>query len=148
MNFYSYHYVDAANTAFQNFAHGLNGGGIENDAGATASAQFVSDSTGKSLLFQATAAQQIFVNSSAFTVEPGSAFTMTMRARVSPASAGSGYFAVIFLFNGVERGDLAPRMTVMIAPAPAIVATAETYADGRYNVTLPAQTGAVELSGS
>jgi hypothetical protein len=140
MNFYSYRYADAANTASQNFAHGLNGWGIENDAGATASAQFVSDSTGKSLLFQATAAQQIFVNSSAFNVEPGSAFTMTMRARVSPASAGSGYFAVIFLFNGVERGDLAPRMTVTIAPAPAIVATAQTDADGRYSVAVPAQT--------
>jgi hypothetical protein len=140
MNFYSYRYTDSANTAFQNFAQGLDGWGIESDAGATASLQLVSDPAGKSLLFQATAAQQIFVNSSAFTVKPGSPFTMTMRARVSPASAGSGCFSLIFLFNGVERGDLAPRMTVPIAPAPASVATAQTDADGRYSVALPAQT--------
>jgi hypothetical protein len=142
MNFYSYHYADKANTASQNLAHGLDGWFIENDAGATASVQLVSDSTGKSLLFKATAAQQIFVNASAFTVEPGSAFTMTMRARVSPASADSGNFALIFLFppNGVERGDLAPRMTVPIAAAPAIVATAQTDADGRYSVALPSPT--------
>jgi hypothetical protein len=140
MNFYSYRYVDSANAASQNFAHGLDGWGIENDAGATASVQLVSSSSGKSLLFQATTAQQIFVNSSAFTVKPGSAFTMTMRARVSPASADSGNFALIFLFDGVERDDLAPRMTVPIAAAPTIVATAQTDADGRYSVALPAQT--------
>jgi hypothetical protein len=80
------------------------------------------------------------VNSSVFAVKPGSPFTMTMRARVSPASAGSGNFAVIFLFDGLERGDLAPRMTVPIAPAPAVVATAQTDADGRYSAALPAQT--------
>jgi hypothetical protein len=104
--------------------------------------QLASDSTGKSLLFKATAAQQIFVNASPFTVEPGSAFTMTMRARVSPASADSGNFALIFLFppNGVERSDLAPRQTVPIAAAPAIVASAETDADGRYSVALPQPT--------
>jgi hypothetical protein len=144
MNFYSYHYVDKANTASQNLAGGLDGWFIENDAGATASVQLVSDSTGKSLLFKATAAQQTFVNASAFTVEPGSAFTMTMRARVSPAPADSGNFALIFLFppDGVERGDLAPRMTVPIAAAPAIVATAQTDADGRYSVALPAPSAA------
>jgi hypothetical protein len=140
MNFYSYRYTDSANTAFQNFASGLNGWGIENDAAATASVQLVSSPAGPSLLFQASATQQVFVNSSAFTVTPGSAFTMTMRARVSPASAGSGCFALIFLFDGTERGDLAPRMTVPIAPAPAIVATAQTDADGRYSVALPART--------
>jgi hypothetical protein len=130
-------YTDAANTASQNFAHGLNGWGIESDAGATASVQLVSDSTGKSLLFQGTAAQQTFVNSSAFTVKPGSPFTMTMSARVSPASAGSGNFAAIFLVNGLE---IEPRMTVPIAPEAAVVATTQTDADGHYNVALPAQT--------
>jgi hypothetical protein len=141
MNFYSYHYADAANTASQNFARGLNGWGIESDAGATASAQLASDSTGRSLLFRATAAQQIFVNSSVFTVKPGSPFMMTMRVRVSPASAGSGNFAVIFLFDGLERGGaLAPPMTVPIAPAPVVVATAQTDAEGRYSAALPAQT--------
>jgi hypothetical protein len=140
MNFYSYRYTDSANTAFQNFASGLNGWGIESDAGATASVQLVSGATGRSLLFQATAAQQTFVNSSPFAVKPGSAFTMKMQARVSPASAGSGVFALIFLFNGVERGDLAPRMTVPIAAAPAVVGTAQTDADGHYSVALPAQT--------
>jgi hypothetical protein len=145
MNFYSYRYTDSANTAFQNLAQGLNGWGIESDAGATASVQLVSGPAGKSLLFQATAAQQIWVNSSAFSVKPGSPFTMTMRARVSPASAGSGCFSLIFLFNGVERDDLAPRMTAQIAPAPAIVATAQTDADGHYSVALPAQTVAGEF---
>jgi hypothetical protein len=140
MNFYSYRYVDKANTAAQNFAHGLDGWFIENDAGATASVQLVSDSTGRSLLFQATAAQQTFVNASPFTVEPGSAFTMTTRARVSPASVDSGNFALIFFIDSVERDDLAPRMTVPIAAAPAIVATAQTDADGRYSVSVPAPT--------
>jgi hypothetical protein len=140
MNFYSYRYTDSANTAFQNFARGLDGWGIENDAGATASVQLASDATGKSLLFQATAAQQTFVNSSPFAVNPGSTFTMRMRARVSPTSAGSGVFALIFLFDGVERSDLAPRMTVPIAPAPEVVGTAQTDADGHYSVPLPAQT--------
>jgi hypothetical protein len=137
MNFYSYRYTDAANTASQDFAHGLNGWGIESDAGATASVQLASDSIGKSLLFQATAAQQTWVNSSAFTVKPGSRFTMTMRARVSPAAAGNGNFAVIFLVNGLE---IEPRMTVPIAPEAAVVATTQTDADGHYSVALPAQT--------
>ena len=147
MNFYAYHYADKANTASQNFAGGLDGWFIENDAGATASVQLASGSGGKSLLFNATAAQQVFVNSSAFAVEPGSAFTMTMRARVSPASADSGNFALIFLFppDGVERSDLGPRQTVPIAAAPAIVATAETDADGRYSVALPQPTVAGKL---
>jgi hypothetical protein len=136
MNFYSYRYMDKANTASENFARGLDGWFIENDAGATASVQFVSDSTGKSLLFKATAAQQIFVNSPPLTVEPGSAFTMTMRARVSPASADSGNFALIFF----PPDGVAPRMTVPIAAAPAIVATAQTDADGRYSVSVPAPT--------
>jgi hypothetical protein len=80
MNFYLYRYTDSANTAFQNFAHGLDGWGIESDAGATASVRLVADATGKSLLFQATAAQQTFVNSSPFAVEPGSTFTVKMQA--------------------------------------------------------------------
>jgi hypothetical protein len=141
MNFYSYRYVDSANTASQNFAQGLEGWFIENDAGATASVQLVSGSTGKSLLFQATAAQQILVNSQPFTVKPDSEFTMTMRARVSPASADSGNFALIFFPPvGVLPGDVAPYRTVPIAAAPAIVATAHTDADGRYSVALPAPT--------
>jgi hypothetical protein len=136
MNFYSYHYVDQANTAAQNFARGLDGWGIENDAGATASVQLVSDSTGKSLLFHATPAQQIYVNSQSFTVKPGSEFTMTIRARVSPASADSGNFALFFFPpDGVSPSSVA---TAPIAAAPTIVATTQTDADGRYSVSVPA----------
>jgi hypothetical protein len=140
MNFYSYRYTDQANAAFQDFSQGLDGWGIESDAGATASVQLVHDATGSSLLFRATAARQIFVNSSAFAVKPGSAFALKMQARVSPASAGSGSFDLIFLYDGVERSDLAPRMTVPIAAAPVIVAAAQTDADGHFGVALPAQT--------
>jgi hypothetical protein len=139
MNFYSYRYVDKANAASQNLAGGLDGWFIENDAGATASVQLVPGPKGKSLLFQATAAQQIFVNSQPFTVEAGSEFTMTLRARVSPASAESGNFALIFFPPvGVLPDAVAPQRTVPIAAAPAIVATAQTDADGSYSVVLPA----------
>ena len=80
------------------------------------------------------------MNSSAFAVKPGSAFALKMQARVSRASAGSGSFDLIFVFVGVERSDLAPRMTVPIAAAPVVVATAQTDADGYFGVALPAQT--------
>jgi hypothetical protein len=83
------------------------------------------------------AAQQIYVNSTAFTVKPGSAFTMTMRARVSPASADSGNFALFFFPPG---GVASTVTTVAIAAAPTIVATAQTDADGHYSVALPAPT--------
>ncbi len=67
------------------------------NSNGTASVQLGSDASGPYLHVSATAAESTFVNSAQFTITPGSAYTLTITARISPDSIGSGYFALIFV---------------------------------------------------
>jgi uncharacterized protein (TIGR03437 family) len=151
MNIYSYHYADSGTTAAQDFSKGLNGWGVEpSSQGGTATVQLASDATGPSLLIQATAAQQTYVNSSVFAVTPGSAFTLTVQARISPASAGTGYFCLVFLIGGKEAGSVAPRVTIPFTPGTSTLGSVETASDGSYSFAFPPQSavGVLQLQAS
>jgi hypothetical protein len=128
LRLYSYQYTDSANQATLNFSGGLAGWGV--DGNGTASVQLGSDANGPFLGISATVAQSTLVNSPAFTVTPGSAYTLIVKARISPNSIGSGYFALIFLAPGTEVS----RATLEFAPATVTLGTAQTASDGSYNV--------------
>jgi hypothetical protein len=53
--------------------------------------------TGQVLHVAASATQSLVINSKAFAVAAGASFSATFSARVPPASAGKGYFALVFL---------------------------------------------------
>ena len=148
MNFYSYRYVDSGTNATQDLSKGLAGWGVQGLPNRTATVQLASDSTGPSLLIQATPSQQTFVNSSSFSVTPGSTFTLTVQARISPASAGSGYFALIFLVDGKEN-PAAPRATLPFAPGTSRLGSPRTAGDGTYSLAFsPQPAGSMRLDAS
>jgi uncharacterized protein (TIGR03437 family) len=149
MNLYSYQYADAGSNATQNFSNGLTGWGIESPPDGDASVQLTSDSTGPSLLIQATATQQTWVNSSAFTVTSGSAYTLNVQARVPPASTGNAVICLVFLINGLEVDSVAPRVILPFTPSAIGLGTVQTGSDGSYSVTFSRQpAGAFQLQAS
>ena len=127
MSLYSYQYSDSGNKATLNFSKGLAGWGV--DGSGTASVQLGSDAGGPFLGISATAAQSTWVNSSNFTITPGSAYTLTVTARISPNSTASGYFALIFLI-----GTEVSRDTLDFATGTATLGSTQTGGDGSYSV--------------
>jgi hypothetical protein len=106
-NVYSFQYAGTSGQASLNFKNGLAGWGVE--PSGTALVQPRSDTNGPSILISSTASQQTYVNSGSITVVPGDGYNLTIRARVSPASVGSGSFSLVFLGAGgteVSRGSL------------------------------------------
>lgn len=142
MNLYSYQYTDAGANATQNLANGLNGWGIEGAPDGDATVQLTSDATGPSLLIEATSGQETWVNSSAFTVTPGSPYTLTVQARVSPASTGNAVICLVFLINGLEVDSVAPRVILPFTPGAITLGTVQTGSDGSYSQSFPAQPAA------
>ncbi|MEO8656948.1 MAG: hypothetical protein ABI693_00675 [Bryobacteraceae bacterium] len=130
INVYSFQYADSASQTTLKFASGLNGWGV--DGSGTAIVQAASDSAGQSMHITATPSQRTFVNSTALRVTPGSAFTLTIQARVPPSSAGSGYFALVFL---QASGTELRRSTLGFAPPTLTLGTAQTASDGTYAVS-------------
>lgn len=143
MNVYSYQYTDSGTSAAQNFSNGLNGWGVQGAPGGNATVQLATDATGPSILIQATANQQTFVNSSAFPVTPGSPYTLTVQARYAPASAGSAVLAFIFLIGGVEVDSVAPRVTLPFTPGTSTLGAVQTAGDGSYSLAFPPQPAGV-----
>jgi uncharacterized protein (TIGR03437 family) len=149
MNYYSYQYSDSGTNATQNFSNGLTGWGVQGAPDGDATVQLASDATGPSLLIEATAAQQTWVNSSAFTVTPGSPYTLTVQARLSPASTGNAVICLVFLINGVELDSVAPRVILPFAPGAIGLGTAQTGSDGSYSRTFsPQPAGIFQLQAS
>ncbi|TMC46132.1 MAG: hypothetical protein E6J25_00775 [Chloroflexi bacterium] len=68
---------------------------------------------GQMLNVATTAEHWAVVNSAAFGVTAGKRFKFTVAARVAPASAGSGYFTVLWLY-----GKEFKRQTIPLEPAP------------------------------
>jgi hypothetical protein len=77
------------------FSLGLEGWGSWGDAPQELTAAGLSVGAG--------AGQEAAINSAKFPVTAGAAYTVTFVARVNPASAGSGYFSLIFSYGGARR---------------------------------------------
>jgi hypothetical protein len=73
------------------------------------------------------------INSAKFPTTPGSPFTVTFVARVSPESLGSGYFNLIFA-NGVNE---IKRYTIPLEPAVVSLGEATTDQNGAYQLEMP-----------
>jgi uncharacterized protein (TIGR03437 family) len=129
MNVYSFAYSDSGGQSTLSFANGLAGWGTEGNG--TAVLQLSSDGNGPYLQISATPAQQTFVNSSTFPVVPGGSFNLNVKAMISPSSAGSGYFALIFLVNGTEVS----RDILDFAPGTVSLGSAETANDGTFTLS-------------
>ena len=127
MDVYSFHYADSGNQTTLDFSQGLAAWGV--DGNGTALVKLGSDSNGPFLQTAATGNQSTFVNSQMFTVTPGSNYTLTVRARISPDSVGSGYFAQIFL-----AGTESSRDSLPFAPGTVTLGTTQTSSDGSYSL--------------
>jgi len=129
MTVYSIAYTDASAQSRLDFTNGLNGWGVE--ANGAAQVTLASDENGAGMAISASApTKSTFVNSSIFTVTPGSNFVMAVKARISPSSAGSGIFALIFMNAGKESS----RMALPFAAANITLGTALTASDGSYSI--------------
>jgi uncharacterized protein (TIGR03437 family) len=149
MSFYSYRYADSGTNASQNFSSGLTGWGLQGPPDGDATVQLTSDTTGPSLLIEATPAQQTWVNSSAFTVTPGSTFTLNAQARVSPASTGYAVICLVFLIGGVEVDSVAPRVILPFTPGAISLGSAQTGSDGSFGLAYsPQPAGIFQLQAS
>jgi len=65
-------------------------------------------------------------------VIPGDSYNLTIQARVSPSSVGSGSFALVFLS---ASGTEVLRNTLEFAPATLALGTAQTASDGTYSLS-------------
>ena len=77
------------------------------------------------------------LNSPRFTVKPGARYEFSVSARVAPKSAGSGYFALIFLKDDKETARV--RLPIEAATVPAGSAT--TAEDGSWLLDLSSFAG-------
>jgi hypothetical protein len=129
MNVYSFQYQGSGGAIHLNFANGLSGWGV--DGNGTAVVQPAADANGASIQISATDTEQTFVNSGPFAVTAGDSYSLTIEARVSPSSAGSGHFAVVFLgANGTEVS----RDTLNFAAPILTLGSAQTASDGTYAI--------------
>jgi hypothetical protein len=135
---YGFQYQDSGGLWYFGFSQGLTGWGV--DGTGTASVQAAGDG---SIEITSTAQQHTFVNSSPITVVPGSSFTLTIQARVSPSSIDSGYFAMVFL---QPSGTEISRTTLPFAPATITLGAAPTAADGSYRVSFPSAVEAMKIN--
>ena len=99
---YRVSYVDPANGAEHvvngDFSSGAQSWGLGGQAVFAPSDR----GTGQRVVVQASSTQQASLTSAPFPVVANSGFRASFDARVSPSSAGSGYFTVIFLRSDVE----------------------------------------------
>jgi hypothetical protein len=97
-------------------------------------AQFVSSDRGPGQMVNAiaTVSQNAALTSIPFSVTAGTPFQATFSARISPSSAGSGEFMVIFLSGGNEFN----RQRVPFVAASLPVGTATTDSTGHYQLDL------------
>ncbi len=144
INVYAFQYTGSGGQANFNFANGLAGWGVNGNG--TAVVQLSSDANGPSIHISATASQQTFVNGGPVTVIPRDAFSLTVRARVSPASEGSGQFALVFL--GADGMEVS-RATIEFAPPTLALGMAQTAGDGTYHIAFaPLNSGSFQLQAS
>ena len=84
----------------------------------------------------ATRSQRIYINSMPFPVTPGSRFSMSIKARISPGSVGSGTISIIFL----QETEVS-RTSLPFRPASIALGTAVTASDGSYVIRFATPSG-------
>ncbi|MBI4673619.1 MAG: Ig-like domain repeat protein [Chloroflexi bacterium] len=89
-------------------------------------------SQGQVLHMTATRSQTAAINSSQFPVSAGATYTVTFSARVSPVSAGSGYFDLIFL----KPSNEGTRKQIPLKTATVGLGSTTTDKDGVFRFTL------------
>jgi hypothetical protein len=134
---YTFQYSETgagSRTANLDFANGFNGWGLFD----TGTSQFESTPIppGQDLHVTAQPGQVVQLNSSTFTATPGAAYTLHIKARVSPQSAGTGYFTIIFVGSQEVRRDNLNLQSGIVT-----LGTAQTGSDGSYNLQFAAQPG-------
>ncbi len=110
------------------FAGGLDGWG----AWGTGSRQLSGNGSAAALRLTASTGEDIGLNSAAFAVTPGATFAVTFTAQVAPASAGSGYFSVVFLDGSTEL----QRSSVDLSAGTIALGHVQTDAGGVYEFSL------------
>lgn len=129
-NLYQVRYTEGEETVSRvpnyKFSNGLAGWGAWG-SGSTRLANS-DQGSGRMLHIKTTPEQDAAINSALFTVTPGSAYTLTFVARISPESVGSGYLAIFFLNDQQEVG----RQTIPLAPARVQIGSAMTDAQGGF----------------
>jgi hypothetical protein len=129
---YETHYVEGGEKVNwvpnANFKRGYNGWG------AWGKASWKLKSSGRSYALHVTAKpdQDAAINSTRFAVTAGAEFTVTVVARVSPKSQGSGYFCI--MFHDADR-ELR-RFMIPIKPADILLSEAVTDSNGAYHLQL------------
>lgn len=99
------------------------------DRSGTASVSVAREGSYTAMHTSATRSQRTFINSMPFEVTPGSRFSMSVKARISPASVGSGTISLIFL-----REAEVSRTSLLFQPATIRMGKAVTAADGSYRI--------------
>jgi uncharacterized protein (TIGR03437 family) len=141
INVYSFQYTGSGGQTSLNFEKGLAGWAVDGNGAAVV--QPSSDANGTSIHISATSTQQTFVNSSPLTIIPGDSYSLTIRARVSPSSVGSGHFALVFLNSS---GTEVSRATLNFAPPTLTLGSGQTASDGTYNIAFtPLNQGGYQL---
>jgi hypothetical protein len=97
----------------------------------------------KGLHLKAQPGQALGINSTTVAVTPKAQFTLRVTARVSPISAGSGYFALIW-FNAA--GNEPSRETILFQPKTQGLGTATTAADGSFSIGNAPESNAYEVT--
>lgn len=135
MSLYSFGYFDVGGRATAlGFSDGWSRWGL--DPKGTASASIRTDTNGPGLHTAATRLQRTYINSVPFAVTPGGQFTLTIRARIAPASAGSGGFSLIFLKTSEHS-----RKSLAFSAASIPLGSGTTAADGSYRIGYVAPAG-------
>lgn len=131
---YTVRYVEGSATANRvpnpDFSQRLQGWGFWGNG--TARLESNDRGAGQMLYVAATYGQPAAINSAYFPVNGGVAYTLTFSARVSPASVGSGYFAIFFLTQSTEVA----RARIPLKPAAVTSSTVTTDDRGAFRSTL------------
>ena len=114
------------------FASALNGWGKWGSG--TIQLERSDQSSGSMLHVQAAPGQDAAINSASFTVTPGAMYTLTIVARISPPSLGSGYFDITFQDARAEF----MRETIQLSSATLPIGVVTTDGQGGYTVNLKA----------
>jgi hypothetical protein len=98
--------------------------------------------SGNELAVNVAAGQTVLVNTPAMAVTPGAPFDAAFRARVPPASVGSGFFGVVFRDGA---GHELSRVPILLRAA-AVAGSTTTAADGTYSVVFSPPPGDLSIS--
>jgi hypothetical protein len=138
VSMYSFQYSETgagSRTSTNDFSSGLNFWGLY-DTG-TSQLESTTIPPGQDLHVTAQPGQVVQLNSFNFNVTGNATYTLHIKARVSPQSAGSGYFLIIFIAGAGEI----QRQTLNIQSGTLTLGAVQTAADGSYSVTFQAQPG-------